>query len=62
MKTRPNKPAVLRVFRYDMESGDEYSRETFHRTESAAHERLADILRRADDTYSRYEIKLLEPR
>lgn len=59
MSKRPNKPVELHVFRYDVEDGNEVKKVTVHKTEAAAHEYLADILRRADESYSRYEIHFL---
>lgn len=53
----PNGPAKL--IAYFFEGGKEVGYTTFHKSAASAHERFADILRRADDNYSRYEIEYL---
>lgn len=57
MNKKTNKPVLLTVLSVG-DDGEPKRRESFHKTESAAHERIADILRR-DDTFLSYEITRL---
>lgn len=53
----PNKPFVLTVYFADREDGNDDPKLSFHKTRSAAYERLADMIRRDEETFSHYTLK-----
>lgn len=52
----PNKPYELTVYYADREDGSDDAKRSFHKTRSAAYERLADMIRRNEEVYLRYEL------
>ncbi len=53
----PNKPYALTVYYADREDGSDDPKISFHKTRSAAYERLADMIRRDEEVYLRYTLE-----